>query len=195
MSYEYVKKSRMTLKKRLLYIMGDKCCICGYDKCTSALEFHHKDPSQKDFTLGENANMGFEKAKEEIKKCILVCANCHREIHQFDINVDEYECYNETKAQEKSEEVEALKTHKVTYCKDCGTIISSKAERCPICANLVRRVCKRPSRQELKDLIRTTPFVQIAKQFSVTDNAIRKWCKSLNLPSKKTEINNYSDAE
>ena len=80
-TYQNVKNSRQRLKARLVYIMGEKCCICGYNKCVTALEFHHINPQEKEFTLSTNANIGFEKAKEEIKKCILVCANCHREIH------------------------------------------------------------------------------------------------------------------
>jgi hypothetical protein len=47
----------------------------------------------------------------------------------------------------------------------------------------------------LKKLIRTKPFTQIGKQFNVSDNAIRKWCVSENLPTKKTEINKYSDED
>jgi predicted HNH restriction endonuclease len=43
-----------------------------------ALEFHHKDPSQKDFHV---STTGIHKAREEVKKCILVCSNCHMELH------------------------------------------------------------------------------------------------------------------
>ena len=80
-NYKQVKNARARLKQRLVYIMGNQCCLCGYDKCITALEFHHKDPTQKEFTIGYNTNVGFEKACEEVRKCILVCANCHREIH------------------------------------------------------------------------------------------------------------------
>ena len=59
-----------------------KCEICGYDKCLGALDFHHLDPSQKDFTISNsNIYKNLDKLKEEVNKCILVCANCHREIH------------------------------------------------------------------------------------------------------------------
>ena len=50
-------------------------------------------------------------------------------------------------------------------------------------------------RQTLKDLIRTTPFLQIGTMFMVSDNAIRKWCEKFNLPKTKKEINSYSDEE
>ena len=59
---------------------GGKCEHCGYDKCTGALEFHHLDPAKKDFTISD-ANFRLNEAIEESKKCILLCANCHRELH------------------------------------------------------------------------------------------------------------------
>ena len=60
---------------------------------------------------------------------------------------------------------------------------------------MAQRKVIRPSREELKQLIRTIPFTRIAEQFGVSDNAIRKWCKAENLPSKKSEINQYSVSE
>lgn len=59
---------------------GNKCCRCGYDKCTAALEFHHLDPSSKEGgIIGTTASLAKQRA--EASKCILVCANCHRELH------------------------------------------------------------------------------------------------------------------
>ena len=66
---------------------------------------------------------------------------------------------------------------------------------CPKCFNETRRIVSRPERDILKQEIRTTPFLQIGKKYGVTDNAIRKWCKFYNLPSKKKEINEYNDEE
>ena len=57
------------------------------------------------------------------------------------------------------------------------------------------RKIERPSRNDLKDLIRNLPFTTIAKKYNVTDNAIRKWCKVYNLPNKTREIKKYSDEE
>ena len=59
---------------------GGKCERCGYNKCIKALEFHHLDPSKKDFTIS-NDHFKLAEAVEESKKCILICANCHRELH------------------------------------------------------------------------------------------------------------------
>ena len=59
---------------------GGQCQRCGYNKCLKALEFHHLDPYQKDFTIS-NDHFKLKEAIEESKKCILICANCHRELH------------------------------------------------------------------------------------------------------------------
>ena len=81
------------------------------------------------------------------------------------------------------------------YCIDCGKEISSTAIRCIECEHKKQRVVERPSRKELKQLIRTMPFTTIGKKFGVSDNSIRKWCILENLPSKAKEIKMFSDDE
>ena len=80
-----VIKRRKANKKFLVEYKGGKCERCGYNKCIGALEFHHLDPSTKSFSLTGNT-FGIERQKKEADKCILVCANCHREIHNLQIN-------------------------------------------------------------------------------------------------------------
>ncbi|QEG09033.1 HNH endonuclease [Aeromonas phage 4_4572] len=61
---------------------GGKCEKCGYDKFIGALEFHHLNPEQKDFSLGDKGyTRSWDKIKDELDKCIMVCSNCHKEIH------------------------------------------------------------------------------------------------------------------
>ncbi len=59
---------------------GGKCVVCGYDKYLGALHFHHLNPNEKDFTIS-NDRIKLVEAVEESKKCILLCANCHAEVH------------------------------------------------------------------------------------------------------------------
>lgn len=61
--------------------------------------------------------------------------------------------------------------------------------------SITNRIVERCSREELKQLIRTTPFTTIAKQFNVSDNAIRKWCDWYDLPRRVKDIKSYSDEE
>ena len=77
---------------------------------------------------------------------------------------------------------------KIYRCAHCGTEITREAHYCPECASLKRRKVKRPSKEELIQLLLLYPFTTIGKKYSVTDNTIRKWCKSYNLPYKSSEI-------
>ena len=68
------------LIKRKIY--GGKCVRCGYNNCMAALEFHHLDPNEKDFSLSDrDLKLDWVLIKQELDKCILLCANCHRETH------------------------------------------------------------------------------------------------------------------
>lgn len=78
---ERVQKRRRTLKEMSVSYKGGMCCICGYNRCITALEFHHIDPNSKSFGLSERGfTRKWDVIKSELDKCILVCANCHREI-------------------------------------------------------------------------------------------------------------------
>ena len=69
-----------TNKEDAVKYKGGKCSYCGYNKCISALEFHHVDPKEKDPTW--RMGWSFDRIKIEIDKCVLLCANCHREEHE-----------------------------------------------------------------------------------------------------------------
>ena len=84
---KYSKKSRQNKKKQFHIIKCEiGCQICGYNKYGGSLDFHHIDPNKKLFTLSRYWRYSWDKLEEEIKKCILLCANCHREFHAGLIN-------------------------------------------------------------------------------------------------------------
>lgn len=61
---------------------GGKCMLCGYDRCIWALDLHHIDADTKTFSLSVTGlTRSWEKIKKEADKCVLLCANCHREVH------------------------------------------------------------------------------------------------------------------
>lgn len=77
-----VAKRRKEIRLRAIDYKGGKCKKCGYKKYPEVLEFHHKDPSSKDFNISQKGHCrSWKKVKDEIEKCELFCANCHREIH------------------------------------------------------------------------------------------------------------------
>ncbi len=77
-----VSKRRKKLREMSIEYKGSKCTICGYKKSQRALSFHHIDPSKKEFSLSsESLSRSWDRIKMEIDKCVLICANCHMEVH------------------------------------------------------------------------------------------------------------------
>lgn len=192
---EIITQFRQKRKRDLITLYGGKCSLCGYNKSIKALEFHHIKPQDKKYALGTGNCHKLQDDLTEAKKCLLVCANCHREIHDGfynDVNLFDYQKIN------NQIEIEKLSISKNLSCKDCGVQITiySKSGYCNSCAQKHRaKVQNKPSREELKSLIRTLPFLKIATIYNVSDNAIRKWCDKYSLPRNKKDINNYSDAQ
>ena len=89
-TYCYCKKCTIHRRKKYLHknkrdaieYKGGKCKHCSYSKCDAALEFHHTDPTKKDFSISKHRGASIKSIKPELDKCILLCANCHREEHQ-----------------------------------------------------------------------------------------------------------------
>jgi len=78
----FVDKRRKELKQMAIATKGGACELCGYTKCEAALVFHHLEPERKVFSLSaKGITRSWERIKSELEKCILLCANCHAEIH------------------------------------------------------------------------------------------------------------------
>ena len=191
-TYEYLA-SGTTVKSHILKlklirdgIKEQKCELCGVSEWQGRplpLELHHKD--------GNHYN-------NEIENLVILCPNCHSiQEGNSGANTGKYKCksisnYMDTvsKAKEKKE---------ISYlCVDCQKPISKGATRCKSCAIRERQKDKtatHPNREELKNLIRTTSFLQIGKTYNVSDNAVRKWCDGYGLPRKSSEIKSYSNEE
>lgn len=73
---------REQLKIKSVEYLGGECKHCTYKKSLAALEFHHLDPTEKEFNLSKMGSKCWEAIKTELDKCILLCANCHREEHE-----------------------------------------------------------------------------------------------------------------
>lgn len=105
-----------------------------------------------------------------------LCPNCHSQTNTF--------CGRQLKKNHATNNGITIKTDKKKYCIDCGKEISLSAERCTECALKARRVVDRPEKDLLKDILFNNKgnFTLTGKQFNVTDNTIRKWCKGYGLP-------------
>lgn len=101
---EGVKRWRKRSKQRIIDSMGGKCQICSYHKSTRALVLHHFDPSKKELSFGAiRANpRSWDKIVVELRKCVLLCSNCHLELHDNECELPAvYSSFNEDFAKYK----------------------------------------------------------------------------------------------
>lgn len=157
-----------------------ECSKCGYNKCFAALEFHHINPEEKDIKISSfNTITLTVKMKKELDKCIVVCSNCHRELH-FEDNIKyEYNPHN-----------------KILYCVDCHNPIDNRQNklRCGDCQLLIRT--NPPQKEELVKIFNKIGTVKgIAKYYNIKVDNARKWLQDYDIildfkrPSKEQLIN------
>ena len=162
-------------KLELITYKGGKCEICGYNKNLSALNFHHIDSSEKSFSIDGRllANKKKEDLIDEANKCMLLCANCHQEIHHENLDIELVkQLLNEHKNKRNKREV--------YVCKDCGKILNyeNKTQLCSECYikhSAERRKVERPNKEELKELLTKYSLSKIGKMYGVSHTAIKKW--------------------
>jgi hypothetical protein len=179
---EWQKKARIERKIKLVQAFGGKCPFCNYSKCYKAFDFHHVDPSKKDLSISTLGMLTkWETIITEIKKCILVCSNCHREIHAGLISQEEIEVvYNdgieEVKGRLNWEMASHIKPSKKNVCVDCEKKIDVRSKRCAKCYSLMRRSIRPPKEKLLKEVVETN-YCAVGRKYGVSDNAIRKWLR------------------
>ena len=77
-----VHARRKKVRQMAVDYKGGRCETCGYNRCIDALEFHHNDLSKKNFGISEKGyTRSWKEVMKELDNCILICANCHRELH------------------------------------------------------------------------------------------------------------------
>ena len=153
-------------------IAKDKIYVIPVDECSTSKTLRFKAPQN---------NTQYNKAEDyEIEKRFAISL-------ELSSSKEEYEKrMNNIKVKEKE-----------FFCTKCEGKLSgeNKTGLCPKCYALTTRKCERPPREELKRLIRTTPFTTIGKKYNVSDNAVRKWCDAEGLPRKVSEIKSYTEEE
>ena len=76
-----IHKNRLSLKEWAIAYKGGCCALCGYNRCIAALQFHHIDSASKTFAISGSHTRRKSSLTKELDKCILLCANCHAELH------------------------------------------------------------------------------------------------------------------
>ena len=132
------------------------------------------------FAPPQNGNSNYNKAEDYLIENILG----HRQDPKFIIQ----------KEQRTNNVEKEIEKH---ICVQCGVNeVYEKGGICRVCSNFnQRKVAERPSREELKNLIRKQSFLEIGRLYGVSDNSIRKWCKAEKLPTKKSDIKQFSDKD
>ena len=132
---------------------------------------------------------------------MLVCPNCHAQLtsaqnknmanYSYGRYLSEYFGISDNELNISSTNYKRKRTNK---CVDCGKPILATSVRCVECSLKHRSSCPY-NREELKELIRTMNFSELGRINNVSDNAVRKWCKNFDLPTKSREIKEYTDEQ
>lgn len=204
--------SRYRVNHKLMCVeyKGGKCVRCGYNKCLAAMHFHHVEPNKKDFRISGNHTASWERLKPELDKTVILCANCHAEQHKHECFPDERCCpydttellfwaqYNNDIEDEKNsnnlkrDRINANKKKRSKFigfrpCVLCGKDCSAnnKLYCSEECSKYAQRKVERPNKELLEELVKTKSMISIAKDYNVSDNAVRKWCNAYGIEWRK----------
>lgn len=192
---------RHAIKQQAIEILGSKCMKCGEDK-TYMLDCHHMNVQEKEKNVSQLlTHVKIEAFFLEIQKCILLCANCHREFHYLHrltgLSTEDFvDLTNFNPSFPNSDRTyqfinaNGLPTQYTYICIKCKQEIKrtyknsdTEAGMCRTCTDILRRTCPRPSKEQLLQELTDKNFCAVGAKYRVTDNAIRKWCKVYGLPT------------
>lgn len=167
---------RRRIKLALIQAFGDECQVCHDSYEPAIYEFHHINPELKSFSLGAGSTTRAKTAyADEAKKCCMVCANCHRLIEYGEKTYSLVSNFNDN-----------------IYYDTLNQLVRQNQE-----SALIKREENAsktlPSREQLKQDIRTMSFSAIGRKYNTSDNQIRRWCIRMNLPSRVSDIKLISD--
>mgnify|MGYP001589285892 CR=1 FL=1 len=175
--YKLQKTRWIDRKIKAVELLGGKCSICGYDKNLASLNFHHINPTEKEFGWPKLKEQKWESIVKELKKCSLICANCHCELHHPHLdktNIVYFGSDNNSLNQD-------LKRIENTGLCICGEILYGTKYCSVKCVNFANRKVKRPEKEILAQKIESMSWLAIGKEYGVSDNAVRKWAKNYEL--------------
>lgn len=212
--YDCPQRTR-NFKQALIEIRGLKCECCGattWMDLPIKLELHHIDGDRSNNTLDnlqllcanchsytENCNIkkheNFSISDDKLAEALQNSSSIRQALFSLGLS-DAGANYTRARKIMGDRNIYLLKSDREQcYCIDCGKPVSVSSTRCKQCEGKQRAAQKPISREQLKKLIRTTPFTQIGGQFGVSDNAIRKWCDTYGLPRRVSDIKKISDKE
>lgn len=181
MSYAHVKQWRQKVLAGIKSAFKSECGICGYNKCLSALDLHHLDSSAKEFNISSGDVNNWAALCAEAQKCVLLCSNCHREVHYGVTVVPE----NISRFDESLVAYILPTPKEKTPCKTCGKLKHHKRSYCST-------DCFRKDQPDnwagidLKDLLnKGDSYESIGRLVGLTGAAVKKRAKKLKLIKNK----------
>lgn len=165
---------RIRVKTALVESFGNKCQLCGKEYPQSVFEFHHLNPAEKSFALGCGSTTRAKAAyADEAKKCVMLCANCHRMVEHEDIDSSNLKCnFNEEIYYQTLEELAQKHTKEL------------KKQQ--------KEIRFKPDKEQLlKDLTELNGnFTAVGRKYGYTANAVVKWCKKFEMPYHSSDYKN-----
>lgn len=180
-----VSDYRRNTKARAVAYLGGACQKCHYSKCLAALEFHHRDPSQKDLQISSGHSLSFDRIRSELDKCDLLCATCHREAHAE---------INEKRLAEKRAllpKTSPRQNKQLVSCPVCQESFITWASRInrnvqTVCSNKCRAKLKEkvtwPTDTDLSRIVWEVPVYKLAKQLGVSGSSVTSRCNVRGIP-------------
>ena len=189
----YVCEYRRYTKKKAVAFKGGKCQRCGYSKSVAAMDFHHRDPTEKDFSIGSDGRTrGWERVVQELGKCDLLCKNCHAEIHEE---------WKEASILKQKEFLAGYARNSAIDipCSHCGESLQRVPSRMRYLHQFCNKECQDsyrytppkdgqnrvgktkadwPDDSALSKLVWEIPVTSIAKSLGVSDKSVKKRCIS-----------------
>lgn len=172
-SYEYQKLRGLKRKLFLIDQRGGKCEQCGYNKNIAGFDFHHKDPNEKESKLDMRhlSNSKMDWILKEFDKCEVLCANCHRETHSPELEIESVRILVET-INDKINQVREVKKPK---CIDCSTEVNYGSKRCRLCSDKNKRKVERPDLELLQKELDEHGVTWCSKKYGVSRKSINRW--------------------
>jgi len=163
------------LKLKAIEYKGGECQRCGYNKCYSAMDFHHRDPAEKDMVWSQIRRQSLEMITKELDKCDLLCANCHREEHH-DPELLKRAIKNDIlrKDSKKKKEREKIK------CGECEKKFRPKRDSHKYCSMecQIKGQVRIQWPDDLPALVKSSSKLAVAKSLGVSDKAVAKRLKN-----------------
>jgi len=183
---ERVISWRNRTKERIIQSFGGSCGICNYHKCQRSLDLHHLDPEQKEFSLSSirAKPKAWSKIVDELRKCVLLCKNCHGEVHDSMTEIPENILrFDEKFADYKTILNEDKKKNYINQCPVCNKDKFIKQKTCSYECSAKLTGKYDWEKYDLKKLYidDKLSMLKISKMIGCSDVAVKKRLKKLNL--------------